>query len=209
LAVIILVSKFVDFLKIAAKLLLFSQKKKKRQLFDGIEQSLAGIFQQFDDQFEGIVVAIIRVGDAFVHGVMGEVVGHADNLPKVVGTPCKGSEMVDIFAVHAHNQVKLVEVGCGKLPCYTVELIAVPPAMSAHALVGQLPHMPWPQPSGVYLGDVLQFLGLEQVSHDAFGSRRAADVAQTNEEYSLFSKIWFFHQMFRSLGVGEFGSSGV
>ena len=58
--------------------------------------------------------------------------------------------------------------------------------MTAHAFIGQLPHVPTANAGGVYLELVGQPSLVHQALHHGMGSRRAADVAEADEKYFPF-----------------------
>ena len=49
-------------------------------LYHFLQQSFAGVFEQFNHQFEITVTAIVRIRDSSLSGMVSQVVCHAHNL---------------------------------------------------------------------------------------------------------------------------------
>jgi len=89
---------------------------------------------------------------------------------------------VEVRAVHGQQEVELREVGVGDLAGEPAKLGPAPPGGGGRALVGRAAHVVGGGARAVDLDLVLQPRVGDEAAHDALGGRRAADVAQADEE---------------------------
>ena len=154
-----------------------------------VEESLAGILEQFYHRLEVLLAAVVGVG----HGA--EVGMAAQKLCYVYDFVARGlvggeqGHVVQVFSVHAHEQVEAGEVVAAYLAGVMVEVVAVAQAMAPHSAVGQLAHMPVAYAGRVDMEELLHASQFCEVAHDAFSSRRAADIAEAHEKYFCFHTV--------------------
>ena len=136
-----------------------------------------------EHQLKTIGSTVIGVGHIIV-AIPASIVGHAVNLRQGVGIGCQTAQVLDIHVVHAYDDIEAVEVvsryGTGTM----VETIAPPRGMAAHAGIGQLSGMAAVSTGRVDVKRGREATLLDHVSHNAFGGRGTADVAQADKKYA-------------------------
>ena len=163
-----------------------------------IQQAFAGVFEQLDGKLEIAFVAVIRIRDGLLTRVVTEVVAHPDNLLAVGSRTGLARHVVIVLMIHHGNQVEAVEIGSRELTGTMVEDITMPLATATHTVVGQLSDMPGADTGGVNIEIIDETTPLDEMMHDAIGSRRAADIAQADKEKTLFHMFTVtsgFHKM--------------
>ena len=94
-----------------------------------------------------------------------------------------------IIIIHYHYVVELGKVGFIKLSGMTVETIAMSGTTTAHTTIGQLPYVPRTNGSRINIELTGQSFLLHLGFHDAFGSRRTANITQTNKQYGMITRF--------------------
>jgi len=122
---------------------MFMEENKRGLFFQkGVEHSLAGILEQFNDGFEILVAAVIGVGHGTVVGVMPQVLGYVNNLFPCLPVGCQQGHVMQVFSIHADEQVEAGEVFAAYLAGVMVEMVAMALTVFPHPAVGQLASMP-------------------------------------------------------------------
>lgn len=116
--------------------------------------------------------------------MLGEVVGHADDLsPLFVVAGLKGDVPV-VVLIHDDDIIEEIEVAClVELSRYMVYTVPTPMPVSPHPPVGELPHMPWTYPGGVDEETVSETILINIMLHDGICRRRPADVTKADKKY--------------------------
>lgn len=78
--------------------------------YDALQQPLASIFQQGDDQFEIAHVAIIWVGNGGVFTMAGQEIGHPYHLVLVCLAGSHGGNGTVILIIHHHDGFESSEI---------------------------------------------------------------------------------------------------
>lgn len=150
-----------------------------------MEQSLACVFYQIEGKLKVFRTTIIRVGNRFLSRMVAEIVGQTAYLLGALLRSGYSPKVIDVLFVHADDVIETLEVVASHLSGTMVEQIAAPLSVVAHALVGQLPHVPCPYAGTVYLKKMPHAAFCHPLAQDAVGSRASTDIAEADEKYSV------------------------
>ena len=75
-----------------------------------LQQPLAGILQESDDQFKVAIVTIVWVWNGSILAMMCQEISHANHLVLIRLTGSHGSDGTIIVVVHHHDGIEAVEV---------------------------------------------------------------------------------------------------
>ena len=149
--------------------------------YEAVQQSLAGIFQERDNELEVAVVAVVWIGHGGVFTMVGQEICHAHHLVLVSLAGSHGGDGAVVLVVHYYDGFESPEIGFLELAGVTVEIVAMLGSAFSHAAVGQLTYVPVSDSCRIDFKLILQPCFFHQALHDALSGRRAADVAQANE----------------------------
>ena len=78
--------------------------------YEIVQQSLAGIFQERDNELEVAVVAVVWIGHGGVFTMVGQEICHAHHLVLVSLAGSHGGDGAVVLVVHHHDGFKFLEV---------------------------------------------------------------------------------------------------
>lgn len=142
---------------------------------DRVQQAVGGFVDEGVDAFKA--AAKVGVGN-FADGVGGGVVeeGADDG-----GAGAEGLHVAQVLVIHGQDVIKGVEVLRGEQAAEVAVLDVVLGEQGAGAVVGRLADVPRTGAGGVGLDFAAQASSADFVLKDAFGHRRAADIAKADE----------------------------
>lgn len=148
-----------------------------------VQQTVAGIFEQVEHQFETVGPAVIGIGHMVV-GIAAGIVGHAVNLRPGISIGRQAAQILDVHVVHTDDKVETVEI-VGRYGTRAMfETIAPAGGMSPHTGVGQIACVTAISTGRVDVKSRRQTALLHLLLHDALSSRRTADVAEADKQYA-------------------------
>ena len=121
---------------------------------DRLQQSLAGIFQQIQNQLETRCPAVVGIRYVVVVAVLHRVVGHHVDFSKLLLPVCHRLHVVVVILVHHDDVIKFLEIGCAELACPATEAVVPFFAVFPHTIVGQLTLVPTGGSCRVYLDEI-------------------------------------------------------
>lgn len=154
-----------------------------------IKKSLASVFKEFDDEFEVVVAAIVRVGHDGVSAVVLKIRGHHHHFATLIVGLCKAEEFLAVAFVHSHYEVELAKVFVANGTRTVGELIAMACGMGTHAAVGEFSFVIVNKAGRVGNDFGGLALAVGKRAEYLFGRARAADVSQANEKHAVFG-LW-------------------
>lgn len=102
-----------------------------------VKKSLTSIFQQFYDEFEVFVAAVVRVGHDGVSAVVLKERGHHHHFAALFVGLRYAEEFLAVTLVHSYNEVELAEVFVAYGTRTVSEVVAVVCSMGTHSAVGE------------------------------------------------------------------------
>lgn len=122
-----------------------------------IKHTPASVLNEVEGEFKVFTVAIVWIGNRSPSLILVEVVGHANNLAALSVVVRLTADVMVVFIVHDHDEVKVGKVVTGiKLARDMVNVVSSLCAMKAHALIRQLPYVPRSYSCRIDIRDVLK-----------------------------------------------------
>ena len=100
-------------------------------------EAMEGVVEEVEDELKALGAFVVGVGYVVVAG--GEAAhppGYGVDFLKRLRGGSESTKVVDVGAVHAYDQVEIVEIGWSDLTCEVGEVEASACGVDAHAAVG-------------------------------------------------------------------------
>ena len=128
------------------------------------------------------IAAVVGVGHGGLMRMKGKIVGHATNLLQVAVAARLAPQGSHILVVHTNDKVEPAEIRWRELSRTARHVVTVARSVAAHAAVGQVAHMPVANTRRVDAEPVPHPALLGHCLKNGLGSRRAANVTQTDKQ---------------------------
>lgn len=150
-----------------------------------LQQSLTGIFQDVEHILKALCPSIVRIG-YMVDDLGTAELRHAMDFLFALQIGCFLSEGIDVAVVHPQNPIEVIEILRTYRTRTVRQLIASADGMCPHACIRQFSFVKADDACGINFKLFFSSCPTYQRTHDFFGRRGTADVAETDKKYALF-----------------------
>jgi hypothetical protein len=147
------------------------------------EKPLATVLNHVQNQIESLAPQVVGIG----HLGLGEVLGETQEKSQALLSSGRTNalQVGQVLLIHGQNQIKLVEIASYDLPRSEWRKVVAPTGgRRGGARIGRFPDVIGSGSGGIYLHLIRKPLRLDHRPKHSIGGGRAADIAETDEEYT-------------------------